>query len=56
LDEEESVPDNFTLDEVVPRWLRQPKEGGPASQTTQDSAPMSPDWLRSVFDDDEFEQ
>jgi tetratricopeptide (TPR) repeat protein len=53
--DDESVPDDFAFDELVPRWLRRPKESdqGTSSRQHDNTASGKPDWLRNVFDDEE---
>jgi hypothetical protein len=55
--EDASIPDDFSFEELTPRWLRRPKESDqPASSHEHDAAPGAPDWLRNVFEDDEFDE
>jgi hypothetical protein len=52
--EDASVPDDFSFEELTPRWLRRPKEGN-GRPAPSDAAPGAADWLRDVFEDDEFD-
>jgi tetratricopeptide (TPR) repeat protein len=55
--EDASIPDDFSFEELTPRWLRRPKESDQqASSHEHDAAPGAPDWLRNVFEDDEFDE
>lgn len=54
--ENDDVPDDFGFDEVVPVWLRRPKERDLSDENEVDSQPESasqnPEWLRDVFEED----
>jgi len=53
---DESVVEDFSFgDDLVPRWLRKPKEQDSTSPARSES-PMTPDWLRGVFEDEEPDQ
>lgn len=55
--EDGAIPDDFSFEELTPRWLRRPKESDqPASSHEPDAAPGAPDWLRNVFEDEEFDE
>jgi hypothetical protein len=57
LEDDASVPDDFSFEELAPRWLRHPKEGSlRTSLHEHDAAPEAPDWLRDVFEDDELDE
>ncbi len=53
-DNGKSIPDDFSFEEIVPRWLREPKEGHRGAPSRQNEVPPTPNWLRDVFDDEEF--
>jgi hypothetical protein len=54
--EDESVVEDFSFgDDLVPRWLRKPKEQDSTSPARSEP-PTTPDWLRGVFEDEEPDQ
>jgi hypothetical protein len=54
--EDESAAEDFSFgDDLVPRWLRKPKEQDSTAQARSES-PRAPDWLRGVFEDEEPDQ
>ncbi len=55
--DDESIADDFSFEEITPRWLRKPKESDQqTSSQGHDTAPNAPDWLRNVFEDEEFDE
>jgi hypothetical protein len=52
-----AVPDDYSFEELTPHWLRRPKEDNlNTSPHERDAAPDAPDWLRDVFEDEEFDE
>jgi hypothetical protein len=55
-EDDEEVPADFVFEDVVPAWLRQPKESNLASPShgDQEIASEMPEWLRDVMEDDDI--
>jgi hypothetical protein len=55
-EDDEEVPADFVFEDVVPAWLRQPKESNLASTShgDQEIASEMPEWLRDVMEDDDI--
>jgi hypothetical protein len=49
------VPEDFALEDQVPAWLRRPKETDPSARPAGGPGrpAETPEWLRSIFEDDE---
>ncbi|MBN1201208.1 MAG: hypothetical protein JXJ20_05065 [Anaerolineae bacterium] len=54
ISDQEHMPDDFSFDDYMPAWLRQPKEHEPDLSTQADLEPPAepPEWLREVFEED----
>jgi hypothetical protein len=53
---DDEVPDDFSFEEVTPRWLRRlkPRRTGSPSASADEATPGASDWLRDVFEDDDL--